>query len=164
MRATFRASAAGVASCEPTLLSMLRNGGRHGARWAVALTLFILALTEIALAHDLIQVREGARSYGAVILTIDGDKVRRGNASYGEVIFVIDGNRIRQGKAKYGTILATADEDGRIREGARSYGKVIARVAGDKVIAGDASYGPVIARTDGGLMAGAAAACFLLLQ
>ena len=40
------------------------------------------------------KIRRGSKSYGDVILNVDGDKVRLGSKSYGDVIATVEGGRM----------------------------------------------------------------------
>jgi DNA-binding beta-propeller fold protein YncE len=107
-------------------------------------------------------VRQGDSPSGSVILTISGKLVRKGNTTSGSALFYIDGDKIRQGESPSGTVVANVSGK-YIRKGSSPSG-VLATIDGNKVRKGDSPTGTVIATTDGGPLAAAAAAAFLLLS
>lgn len=162
MRLWFVMALGRIADCGKR--SMISSGVMRCTHFLTLFATFTVLMLGSAFANDLIRIREGDTRYGKVILTIDDEKVRLGDSKYGEIVFIIDGDHIRKGDSKYGKVIATANPDGRIIEGKKTYGPVVARVLNGKVREGNSKHGPAIAHTEGGLMAGAAAACFLLLQ
>jgi len=111
-------------------------------------------------------VHEGRTSYGPIILTVKGNKVYRGNSTFNEVLATIDEQRIYRGNSTlFGEVLAHVDGNQVIKGSNTFFGDVIAHIDDNQVIEGGGMFGDVIATVEnGGRMAAAAAAAYLLLM